>query len=51
MHKKLTPFLRKDGMGIDYSAKAIASYKFKDPLNGEKGSEDGDDEYEEEEEQ
>eukprot|EP00573_Skeletonema_grethae_P001607 CAMPEP_0201690236 /NCGR_PEP_ID=MMETSP0578-20130828/3704_1 /ASSEMBLY_ACC=CAM_ASM_000663 /TAXON_ID=267565 /ORGANISM="Skeletonema grethea, Strain CCMP 1804" /LENGTH=561 /DNA_ID=CAMNT_0048175155 /DNA_START=138 /DNA_END=1823 /DNA_ORIENTATION=+ len=51
MHKNFTPFLRKDGMGIDYSAEAIASFKFKDPLNGEKGSEDVDDENEEEEEE
>ena len=49
MHRNFSPFLRKDGMGIDYSAAAIDSYKFKDPLNGEKISEDGDDEYEEEE--
>mmetsp|Transcript_7453 Transcript_7453/g.10728 ORF Transcript_7453/g.10728 Transcript_7453/m.10728 type:complete len:565 (+) Transcript_7453:166-1860(+) len=48
MHKKFTPFLRKDGMGIDYDK---INYKFKDPLNGEKGSEDGDDEYEDEEEE
>lgn len=51
MHKTFTPFLRKDGMGIDYNAEAIASYKFKDPLNGQKvsESEDGDDDDEEEE--
>mmetsp|Transcript_27252 Transcript_27252/g.46315 ORF Transcript_27252/g.46315 Transcript_27252/m.46315 type:complete len:567 (-) Transcript_27252:48-1748(-) len=48
MHKKFTPFLRKDGMGIDYDK---INYKFKDPLNGEKGSEDGDDEYEDEEDE
>jgi hypothetical protein len=28
MHKKFTPFLRTDGMGIDYS---IIRFKFKDP--------------------
>lgn len=45
MHKKFNPFLRKDGMGIDYR-KII--YKFKDPLNGERGSEDSGDDDEEE---
>ena len=51
MHNKFTPFLRKDGMGIDYDAPEVATYKFVDPLHGEKGSEDNDDEEEEEEEE
>jgi hypothetical protein len=38
MHKKFSPFLRSDGMGIDYSK---INYKFKDPLRGERVSEDG----------
>jgi hypothetical protein len=33
MHKKFTPYLRKDGMGIDYSR---ISFKFKDPAPDEK---------------
>jgi len=33
MHKKFTPLLRKDGMGIDYSR---VLYKFKDPAPNEK---------------
>jgi hypothetical protein len=33
MHKKFTPYLRPDGMGIDYSK---IEYKFKDPAPGEK---------------
>ena len=43
MHKKFTSFIRKDGMGIDYSK---FNYRFKDPLNGQRGSEDEDDEEE-----
>lgn len=33
MHKKFVPYLRKDGMGIDYSR---IHYKFKDPNPGQK---------------
>lgn len=33
MHKQFTPFMRKDGMGIDYTK---IFYKFVDPAPGEK---------------
>jgi len=47
MHKMFTPFLRADGMGIDYSK---IDYKFTDPRPGETDdeTEEADDETEEE---
>jgi hypothetical protein len=34
MHHKFTPYLRPDGMGIDYSK---IDFRFKDPYSGQKG--------------